>query len=74
MAKTYDRAHEKALKVLESLDEEDFQKQVEYPNWDPALSGQVDIERLFHYIRYHFELHAEQIRQAVGSSERVGGL
>jgi hypothetical protein len=64
----YDRAHQRALKALEAMQETDFQKSVLYPGYDPQLSGVVTVERLFRYIKLHFEGHAGQIR------ERLGGI
>ncbi|MBE0688194.1 MAG: hypothetical protein IH585_19535 [Anaerolineaceae bacterium] len=58
----YDQAHQAALKALEMVQESDFEKMVNYPDWDPLLSGEVTLERLFHYIKVHFDAHAEQIR------------
>ena len=64
----YDKAHQRALKALDSLQESDFQTTVWYPGYDPQLSGVVTVERLFHYIKLHFDSHAGQIR------ERLGGI
>jgi hypothetical protein len=68
LAEQYDRAHERAVKSLESLQEGDFQKSVKYPGYDPMLSGIVTVERLYHYIKLHFEAHEAQIR------ERLSGI
>ena len=65
LARKYDEAHNLTIKALDSLDETDFTKHVEYPDWDPMLSGDVTLERLFHYIKAHFESHDAQIRQIV---------
>jgi len=62
-AEQYDRAHERALKSLESLQETDFQTSLSYPGYDPLLSGTVTVERLFRYIKLHFDHHAAQIRE-----------
>lgn len=64
----YDKAHQRALKALNALQESDFQTTVLYPGYDPQLSGVVTVERLFHYIKLHFDSHAGQIR------ERLGGI
>lgn len=66
LAEQYDKAHRRVLKSLEALQEEDFQKSVMYPGYDPTLSGDVTVERLYHYIKQHFEAHAEQIRKKLG--------
>jgi hypothetical protein len=68
LAEQYDRAHARALRALEALEEADFQKSVQYPGYDPLLAGTVTVERLFRYIKLHFEAHAEQIRERLGGS------
>jgi hypothetical protein len=68
LAEQYDRAHERALKSLESLQEEDFRKSLKYPGYDPILSGEVTVEKLYRYMKLHFEAHASQIR------ERLDGI
>ena len=62
----YDKAHQRALKALDALQESDFQTSVSYPGYDPQLSGVVTVERLFRYIRLHFDSHAAQIRERLG--------
>jgi len=47
---------------LDEVKDADFEKKLNYPNWDPILSGEVTLERLFHYVKLHFEAHAKQIR------------
>ena len=64
----YDKAHQRALKALDMLQDNDFQKKVLYPGYDPQLSGDVTVERLFRYLKLHFDSHARQIR------ERLGGI
>ena len=63
LADAYDEAHEA---VMEALD------QVADPDWDPFLSGDVTLERLFRYIKVHFDSHAEQIRLIVGGAGDAG--
>lgn len=58
----YDKAHLSTIKALDEVKEADFYKKLNYPDWDPLLSGEVTLERLFHYIKLHFEAHAKQIR------------
>lgn len=62
LAEKYDQATEKALQALESVQDDQWQLGVEYPNWDPMLSGFVTLERLFHYIALHFKVHADEIK------------
>ena len=65
LAEAYDQAHQATLKALTELSEEDFARQVDYPDWDPLLSGEVNIERLFHYVKVHFDSHAERLMEIV---------
>lgn len=62
----YDAAHQRALDLLDTIGEDEWSLSREYPDWDPALSGTVTIERLFHYLTDHFEVHAKQVRQGLG--------
>ena len=68
LAEQYEKAHERAMASLESLHETDFQKSLHYPGYDPMLSGNVTVERLYRYIKLHFEAHERQIR------ERLAGI
>ncbi|MEZ4770639.1 MAG: DinB family protein [Caldilineales bacterium] len=65
LAGEYDKAHAAALRALAETDDADFQLRVHYPDWDPLLSGDVTLERLFHYVKAHFDSHAGQLRQTV---------
>lgn len=67
LALEYDKAHQAALHVLAKVGDSDFEKMLVYPGWDPLLSGQVTLERLFHYVRLHFNVHAEQIRDILNA-------
>ena len=65
LAEKYDQAHSRTLAALESVKNEEWDFGIEYPSWDPMLSGYVTMLRLFQYIRLHFDAHAEEIRSAV---------
>lgn len=65
LALEYDNAHQATLKALTEVNETDFNKHIQYPGWDPLLSGEVTRERLFRYIKVHFDSHANQLRQIV---------
>ena len=67
LAEAYDKAHESTIAALDSVEDSDFSKHVEYPDWDPMLSGDITLERLFHYIKAHFDAHAGQIRDIVAN-------
>jgi hypothetical protein len=47
------------------MHEADFQKSVVYPaEFVSELAGEVTVERLFRYVKEHFDIHAEQINKA----------
>ena len=58
---------------LTAVNDADFSKQVAYPDWDPLLSGDVTMERLFRYVKVQFDAHAEQIRASVGQLPPASG-
>jgi hypothetical protein len=65
LAREYDKAHEIALRALGRVAEGDFQRRAIYPDWDPLLSGEVTLERLFHYMKEHFDAHAAEIERVL---------
>lgn len=67
VGQAYDAAHAAALAAFDTIQDHEWAKGVEYPEWDPMLSGFVTIERLFRYLSLHFKVHAEQIRQALAA-------
>lgn len=67
LKQTYDRGHQAALTALLSLKDEDLERTLTYPNWDPQLSGKVTLAHLFHYITRHFKHHAKSIEDALTS-------
>jgi hypothetical protein len=69
LAQEYDRAHDATLRALETLDEADFARSMPYPDWDPLLTGDVTMAVLFGYIKRHFDSHAEQISEALNSTD-----
>jgi hypothetical protein len=66
LAATYDKAHNETVKALESVKDDEWSLGVEYPDWDPMLSGFITLETLFHYIKRHFDSHEKDIRSALG--------
>lgn len=61
LADEYDQATTNILRTLESVQDEDFEKSAIYPGWDPLLAGEVTLVHLFHYVKAHFDVHAQQI-------------
>jgi hypothetical protein len=68
LAAKYDEAHSRTMAALESIKGEEWTFGVDYPDWDPMLSGFVSLERLFHHIRLHFDAHAREIRASLKSN------
>ena len=69
LADRYDQAHQRTMQALDSIQEEEWDFGVQYPDWDPMLSGFVTIEHLFHYVRQHFNAHAEEVLAALDSEQ-----
>ncbi|MDX1378509.1 MAG: DinB family protein [Anaerolineales bacterium] len=65
LKRSYDKAHENAMRALKSLNEADFQKSLEYPAYDELLGTVVTVEGLFRYIKIHFDTHAGQINMVL---------
>ena len=66
LSKAYEKGHAGILSSLMRMNENDFQKTVIYPEtFVTELAGEVTIERLFRYVKGHFDVHAEQIRKAL---------
>ena len=74
LRQAYDDAHVAALRALQRCAAEDFHRPVPYPAWDPLLAGNVDLEKLFRYVRRHFEAHAPQVKGAVERARQAGDL
>lgn len=62
LAAEYDRALDTALRTLDALAEDQLAMSLDYPPIDPFLTGEVTVERVFRYVRHHFDEHAAQIR------------
>jgi hypothetical protein len=67
LATAYDTATARILTTLERVRDDDFVKSAVYPGWEPLLSGEVSLARLFHYVKAHFETHEPQIRAAIAA-------
>jgi hypothetical protein len=58
----YDRAHQSTLKLLDSVKEDEWDLRIYYPTeWDDFYGETMTFEALFRYVKYHFELHRNQI-------------
>ena len=67
LAVKYNEAHARSLQALETVKDDEWAFGVDYPDWDPILSGFVTLERLFRYIHQHFEAHAKEIGTVLSS-------
>jgi hypothetical protein len=65
VGEAYDKAHDRVMTVLASIRDDEWERGLEYPGWDPMLSGFVSLETLFHYPKRHFEAHREDVRQSL---------
>ncbi len=65
LGEEYDRSCQAALRALDTVPDADFGKSLNYPLWDPMLSGDVTLEYLFGYVKRHFDSHLAQIEAAV---------
>ena len=69
LASEYDKAHEIAIHALSLVADDNFQKSLPYPDWDAMLSGEVTLERLFHYVKNHFDAHASEINRLIAGQK-----
>jgi hypothetical protein len=65
LAEQYDQAHARTLQALDTVGETEWTKGAEYPGWDPALSGHVTLEDLFHYPTHHFHAHRQDLESVL---------
>jgi hypothetical protein len=67
LIRTYERGHAGLLEHLGRMQESDLTRSVRYPDsFVLELAGVVTVERLFRYIKLHYEVHAAQIRESLG--------
>ena len=72
-ASAYNEAHAITLRALDAVTDVELGKGVVYPGWDPLLAGEVTVARLFHYVKIHFEAHAQQIEEQIKTYEQNAG-
>jgi hypothetical protein len=62
LTQAYDRGHAGLLASLQKMQEADLSRSIKYPeSFVEELAGVVTVERLFRYIREHFEVHAGRV-------------
>ncbi len=63
LIKAYEAGHAGLMSSLRQVREEDWEKSVIYPAaFVSELAGIVTVERLFRYVKLHFDVHTGQIR------------
>jgi len=63
LIKAYEAGHASVRSRLRRTREEQMKLSVVYPaEFVSELAGEVSVERLFHYVKDHFEAHAKQLR------------
>lgn len=66
LLKAYEAGHAGLMSSLKRIRDDEFQKSVVYPtSFVSELAGEVTVERLFHYVKGHFDVHADQICKAL---------
>jgi len=66
LIKAYEAGHAGLMSSLRRIRDEDRGKSINYPVvFVSELAGEVTVERLFHYVTLHFEVHAQQIETAI---------
>ena len=66
LSKAYEAGHAGLMSSLRRVREEDFGKSINFPvAFVSELAGVVTVERLFHYVKLHFDVHAGQIKSAL---------
>jgi hypothetical protein len=64
LVKAYEAGHAGIRSRLRRTREGDFQKSVVYPaEFVSELAGKVTVERLFRYVKGHFEVHSKQLKR-----------
>ena len=59
LIKSYEKGHAGLVSSLNGMQESEFRRSVMYPaEFVSELAGEVSIERLFHYVKGHFDIHA----------------
>ena len=73
LTKAYEAGHAGLVSSLGRTREKDFGKSVIYPKvFVSELAGTVTIERLFRYVKLHFDVHEKQIRTALDKNALSG--
>ena len=69
LIRSYEKGHTGLVSRLKRTRDADFRRSVTYPpEFVADLAGEVSIERLFHYVKGHFEVHQQEIRKTMGET------
>jgi len=67
LIQAYENGHAGLVSRLNRMRDTDFQRSVMYPpEFVSDLAGTVSVERLFHYVKGHFDAHKAEIRKKLG--------
>jgi len=70
LTEAYENGHAGIMSSLTRMSEDDLQKSVIYPDdLVPELAGKVTVERIFRYVKYHFDIHADQIQKGLEKTQ-----
>lgn len=70
LLKAYETGHAGIMSSLRRMREDEFHKSVIYPeSFVSELAGEATVERIFRYVKGHFDIHAEQIRKAIEENQ-----
>lgn len=66
LIRAYEAGHAGMMSSLKRIREDELKKSIIYPkSFIAELAGEVSIERIYRYVREHFEIHSEQILKAL---------
>jgi hypothetical protein len=69
LIQAYEKGHAGLLSSLNRMHDADFQRSVIYPpEFVSDLAGTVSIERLFRYVKGHFDTHEAEILKRIGET------
>lgn len=61
----FDKQHNNILRLLETIQSDEWRLSGTYPEINENLAGEQTIEDMFHYLSRHFHEHEAEIRKAV---------
>lgn len=65
LAAEFDKVHHNILRILGTIQADEWERSGLYPNINENLAGQQTIADMFHYLTVHFWEHEAEIREAM---------